>query len=188
MKTQIVSLFILTILNIGCASNPIPTTIAAPCTTSTETGSQSTFVGDQVPDMQTLIDEGKFDHVMMLDDPGSTWNGWFPQPISMKIDDLKVVDFGTDQSYEQIVAKIEKLGYTPANSHEAAWFATSNPDQQKLNAYYGVNGDLTEFKSNLWIVFGSANGDRNVSVNSMVAGATLHHDIQVVVHNRVIAP
>ena len=188
MKTSIVSLFLLTILNVGCASNP--TSSDTPCTTNTSnSGVTSTFTGDQVPDMQKLIDEGKFEQVGTFGDLGTTWNGFFPTPIDMKIDDLKVIDFGTGQSYEQIMEKIAKLGYVAANSHEAVWFATANPDQQLQADYYFASSEVDSKGNSVWIKFGSAPhaAGRYVGMEYMLKDNLMHRDIQAVVHDRAIA-
>lgn len=147
---------------------------------------QSTFVGAKVPDMQTLVNAGKFWNAGVFADPGTTWNNTFPKPEQMKIDDLMVVEVKAGYMPVEVILQLKEDGYTPANSHEAMVFATQNPNVQMNTTYFYASYQLITNGKSIWIRFDKTHDavHRYVTMVVPLASGAFSEPVWVVVHKK----
>lgn len=181
MKNSTLAILVATLLTTACVANN-QTHESNTCSTNS-VSAKSIFTGTDVPEMQTLVDEGKFDYASKFADPGTTWNEKFPRPESIRIDDLMVLNVGSDLSVTDLASNVESQGYTLANSHESVLFSTQNPDMQKKGVYYYASSNLSDGQG-IWIKFSkTVQGGRFVQMIAFT-NEPFHSTIWVVVHKK----
>lgn len=159
-------LFVLVMMMVACNSETI----------------NPVLVDDQtVPDLKSLIQQGKFEYAQ--DVAGGNWNYEFLKPNSIRTDDLQLVEVGAEMIPSEIVAKVNEMGYRVASPHETVIFATINPDVQRTLMYEFVNANANMSGQVAWIRFTvTPKGGRAVETIVLPGITKIHRTVWTVVH------